>query len=165
MISEVWLNVGNDTFASYSAKELTDSVKFSLRHRNRKFIETAAVKSISLLITDNAAPKVLNEFIAAAAAMANDFIDMEELDEPQTIETLFSLGITALIGYGVFLVWSHFGLLWAIVFPLTYFLLPLLLILPVLILWGAIYLFGRDAFGEMFSILQARLKDKDDQNA
>jgi hypothetical protein len=156
-MSKVWLYIGNKTFALYSAKELTESVKLSLRHSNKKMIEAAAVKSVTSLIAAKDGPKALDEFLAISIDRANDYIEM---NKPLTGQTLISLGTVAFIGYGLFSVWAHFGLLWAIIalplamvtFVLACFLLLLPLMILTAILWGAIFVFSPEVSREILSV-------------
>jgi hypothetical protein len=152
------LYIGNKTFALYSAKELTESVKFSLRHRNKKMAQVAASRSVDALIAAEDAPKALDEFLALSIDRANRYID---INDPQTHLTLIGLGTAAFFVYGLFLVGTHFGLLWAIVtLPLAIIALLLAclsLMLLTAILWGAIWVLSPETLADLKTVLNGTI--------
>jgi hypothetical protein len=166
-MSKVWLYTGDSkTFALYSAEDLADAVKFSLRHRNKKMIQVAATRSVTSLVAAEDAPEALDEFLTRSVDIANDYIDM---NEPLTNQILISMGAIALIGYGLFSVGAHFGLMWAIVaLPLAIVALALAclsLMILAAILWGAISFFSPEISREIFSDLKTVLNGTDKRNA
>jgi hypothetical protein len=152
MMSEVWLYIGNKTFALYSAKELTESVKLSLRRRNKNMAQVAASRSVDSLIAAEDAPRALDEFLALSIDRANHYID---INEPQKGQTLIGLGTAAFFVYGLFLVGTHFGLLWAIVaLPLA----CLSLMFLTAILWGAIWVLSPETLADLKTVLNGTHK-------